>query len=395
MGRVRIVTCAAGLAVGLAASGAWAQTPASTVFTYQGQLKQAGVPLDDTADFQFSLWDAAGSGDPPKGGNQIRSTVDVNAVNVVNGLFTAELDFGVGAFDGRARWLQIAVRSPSGAGDFTTLAPRQALTAAPYAIATVEPSPPAAPSYAGGLLGYSEFRKCMPPDEGSGSLCDTVVALSIGLVEGSTVWVEVGDTNMQETEFLRMDITKLPRAGSPATGSYDVEISVVEGSDTLTFSVAPDHPVYSSWNNADPPTALWISARLISDGLLRIIVPASPNFTNVVKYLVSQSQGIIFDAHVEPYEPASRVVQLQTQIWHIGQHSPNYLVTVTDCAPNVAPVVAQWIALAPAGVATLSFDVRSSEPFVGGETCTVKIMSDDGYLYDEELVTFPPPTPKP
>ena len=68
MNRVRIVTCAAGLAVGLAASGVWAQAPQRTAFTYQGQLKQAGVPLNGTADFEFSLWDDAGSGDPPTGG---------------------------------------------------------------------------------------------------------------------------------------------------------------------------------------------------------------------------------------------------------------------------------------------------------------------------------------
>ncbi len=393
MKRIRIVTRAVGLAVGLATSATWAETPLSTAFNYQGQLKQGGVPLNATADFEFSLWDAAGSGEPPTGGNQVRSTVNVTAVNVTNGLFSAELDFGVGAFDGSARWLQIAVRSPAGGGAFTTLAPRQALSAVPYAIATVEPSPPAAPSYAGGLLGYTEFQKCVPPDQTSGNPCDRQVALSIGLVEGSRVLVEVGDTNMQSNEFLRMDISKLPRAGSPATGSYNVEISAVEGSNTLTFSVAPDHPVYASWNNADPPTPIFIGARLISDHLLRIIVPAGTNFPTVVKYLMSGSPAIIFDAHVEPYEPASRVVQLQTQILDIGQHSANYLVTVTDCAPNVAPVVAQWTTLDPVELATLSFDVRSSEPFVGGETCTVKMLSDDGRLYWEELVVFPPPTP--
>ena len=55
---------------------------------------------------------------------------------VTNGLFTVTLDFGTAAFQGDARWLQIAVR-PTGGGSYTTLAPRQALTATPYAMSLV------------------------------------------------------------------------------------------------------------------------------------------------------------------------------------------------------------------------------------------------------------------
>src|SRR5439155_90756 len=56
-----------------------------------------------------------------------------SATGVSNGLFTATLDFGAGVFSGPARWLEIAVRT-NGAGSFTVLTPRQALTATPYAI---------------------------------------------------------------------------------------------------------------------------------------------------------------------------------------------------------------------------------------------------------------------
>ncbi len=99
-----------------------------TAFTYQGQLKKDGSPLNGNCDFQFGLWNAA------TGGTQIGTTQTKTNVPVSNGLFTiSDLDFGSGAFNGDARWLAIAVRFPAGSGGYTSLSPRQALTPAPYA----------------------------------------------------------------------------------------------------------------------------------------------------------------------------------------------------------------------------------------------------------------------
>jgi hypothetical protein len=50
-----------------------------TSFTYQGQLVYNSAPVNDTCDFTFSLWDEAGSGDPPTGGNQINSEVPLSS----------------------------------------------------------------------------------------------------------------------------------------------------------------------------------------------------------------------------------------------------------------------------------------------------------------------------
>ena len=117
----------------LMSAAAGAQTQLGTAFTYQGQLKETGTPLNGTADFQFRLWDAL------SGGNQVGATVPVSAVNVTAGLFTVTLDFGAAAFNGDARWLGIAVRAPAGGGSFTTLSPRQPSTAAPYALFSAAP----------------------------------------------------------------------------------------------------------------------------------------------------------------------------------------------------------------------------------------------------------------
>jgi len=103
------------------------QAALGTAFTYQGQLKQGGNPVNANCDFQFSLWNAS------SGGTQVGTTQTKSNVSVSNGLFTTSLDFG-SVFTGDALWLAVAVRCPAGSGMYTNLSPRQALTAAPYAL---------------------------------------------------------------------------------------------------------------------------------------------------------------------------------------------------------------------------------------------------------------------
>jgi len=98
-----------------------------TAFTYQGQLKEGGVPITGTAGLGFTLWDAA------SGGTQIGS-VSFRSVEVENGLFVVELNFDSTVFDGTAYWLEIAVRFPADEISWTTLTPRQPVTPTPYAL---------------------------------------------------------------------------------------------------------------------------------------------------------------------------------------------------------------------------------------------------------------------
>lgn len=100
----------------------------SSTFTYQGQLSANGVAATGLFDARFTLYDAANAG------NQVGSVVTVAPLGVTNGLFTAELTYGASAFDGNARWLEIGVRPNGSVSNYTVLAPRQALTATPYAV---------------------------------------------------------------------------------------------------------------------------------------------------------------------------------------------------------------------------------------------------------------------
>jgi hypothetical protein len=127
-----LVLLPAGSAMGQG-EGPAASAVLGTGFTYQGELMDSGGrPISSSCDFRFGLWDAAG------GGTQVGAASTVPAVPVTEGLFTALVnaggEFGANAFVGQARWLQVAVRCPAGSGSYTALAPRQPLTAAPYAL---------------------------------------------------------------------------------------------------------------------------------------------------------------------------------------------------------------------------------------------------------------------
>jgi hypothetical protein len=98
-------------------------------FTYQGKLADSGSPANTSYDMQFKLFDTATVG----GGSQQGGTLTLAAVQVTDGIFTVQLDFGAGAFTGADRFLEIAVK-PAGGPAFTTLAPRQQVSSTPYAI---------------------------------------------------------------------------------------------------------------------------------------------------------------------------------------------------------------------------------------------------------------------
>ena len=102
-------------------------TPVGGGFTYQGRLTSSGSPANGQYDLRFTLYDAL------TGGTQVGSSLTHSNQTVSDGLFTVTLDFGAGAFQGSARWIEIAVRT-AGGPSFTALSPRQALTAAPYAV---------------------------------------------------------------------------------------------------------------------------------------------------------------------------------------------------------------------------------------------------------------------
>src|SRR5271157_3948727 len=91
-----------------------------SAFLYQGLLSGNGTNVTGLFDFRFALYDAA------TGGTLLAGPVTNTAVPVAKGLFSTSVDFDAGAFTGADVWLDLAV-SINGAGQFTSLTPRQPL----------------------------------------------------------------------------------------------------------------------------------------------------------------------------------------------------------------------------------------------------------------------------
>ncbi len=108
------------------AASAWAD-PLGSGITYQGQLVDGGSPANGSFDFQFALYTSA------KDGVAV-DTLDVPDLAVSGGLVNATLDFTDVPYSGQALWIEVRVRPGASTDSFTTLTPRQALSAAPYAL---------------------------------------------------------------------------------------------------------------------------------------------------------------------------------------------------------------------------------------------------------------------
>jgi hypothetical protein len=106
-------------------------TPVGSAFTYQGELKQAGELANGPFDFLFILWDEQTDG------VSVGGPLELGDVNVQDGVFTVDLDFGTEAFTREQQiqiWLDIRVRDGQSDGEYSLLEPRQKLSMNPYGV---------------------------------------------------------------------------------------------------------------------------------------------------------------------------------------------------------------------------------------------------------------------
>jgi len=122
--------------------------PMTTAFTYQGRLVDSNNVADGEYDMQFKLFDLNST--DPNFCTQQGSTIDINELDVIDGYFTVELDFGIEVFIDEERWLEIGIRPGelSDPCEYTILSPRQELTPTPFSLYAKS-----AGSIAGGITG--------------------------------------------------------------------------------------------------------------------------------------------------------------------------------------------------------------------------------------------------
>jgi hypothetical protein len=391
------------LALALTNAPALAQLPPTTAFTYQGELMMLGEPLSGTADLEFSLWNHPSNplseiicNDPMQVCPRVGIPLRLEAVPVNEGQFSVHLDFGPAVFGAEARWLEIAVRSPHDPGDtaaMTILSPRQAITAPPHA------GPAASPvrrhETVPGLVGSAVGEDCLVNELGFN--CKERNFLTIALLDGVITAFEIdtsrtiqqGGEPVTIMETVEVEFEKHHGSGV-ASGTYRVEArakmldpqGVVHNHEfTLTF----DDPVYSI---DQPGYGFRFVAQLINEDMVRLVFK---DYFENLKFIESESLGIIKYADFIPYQATDRLLPLAVTIQNYGDLKAPYLVTVTECPPNVAPVAPQYSTLEPAEEVTLEFVLRSQEPFTAGETCKATLKASTGRLYDVLQVSIPQP----
>ena len=104
-------------------------TAQTSAFTYQGRLTDNNGLCNGHYDLTFQLFDASASG------NQVGITVTNANQTLTSGLFSGVLNFGVGAFTGADRWLQIGVRTNGSGGGFRN--PQPAPNADPFTLCSL------------------------------------------------------------------------------------------------------------------------------------------------------------------------------------------------------------------------------------------------------------------
>jgi len=114
------------LLLSLMFTGAIAGSSTST-FTFQGRLDESGEVANGVFDFEFEPFDAIVDG------HSLGFPQVVEDVVVQNGILTVMLDFGDALFDGGPVFLEVRAKADADTV-FTSLFPRQSITATPYAI---------------------------------------------------------------------------------------------------------------------------------------------------------------------------------------------------------------------------------------------------------------------
>lgn len=233
-----------------------------TAFTYQGRLNDGGTLASGTYDLRFTLYDEAGGG--VQRGGPLTNAVAVSG----DGLFTVTLDFGADVFNGAPRWLEIGVRT-HGAGAFSTLAPRQAITPSPYAIMAGRVSGPVAAAQLTGIIppsnigGGSITSASLAPGAAAANLQASGQA---GVASGGIVLSATENPALVNAGYVRIDVMQAgnswqqrnPGGGVPAPVARHDHSAVWTGTELIIWGGIAGGSYLNDGVRYNPTHNLWI-----------------------------------------------------------------------------------------------------------------------------------------
>lgn len=198
-------------------------------FNYQGKLSDGSLPAVGTYQMQFALFDAS------TGNTQIGSTITKNSVTVSSGIFSVQLDFGVSAFPGDARYLEIAVKKTS-ESSYTTLSPRQPIESVPYAARALSAATAETSTNAANAATAADFTGNLSGDV-SGTQNATVVN-TVGGVSSSNIATSVGAVNAATSNNTADTLVKRDVSGNFTAGTITANLNGNAATSTSSSSVA-------------------------------------------------------------------------------------------------------------------------------------------------------------
>ncbi len=238
--------------------------PLGSAFTYQGQLSVSGVPANGDYDFQFSLCTAA------TGNTCASPPITKPGIGIVAGLINTPVDFTDVPYNGAALWVELAIR-PAGTGSYTTLAPRQSLTAVPYALFALHGNPgPTGPTGPQGPIGLTGAIGPAGPTGDSGASGTTGATGAMGPqgVQGPAGFVTLPYSGTAATTAAALQVQN-------SSGPAITAIGTATGIAGAAFQ-ASGSGIGAVITNTSTDTALLLGNNVAGSGgdLIRAFVPA-------------------------------------------------------------------------------------------------------------------------
>jgi len=266
--------------------------PVGTAFTYQGQLKQDGVPANGRFDFRFSL-------QTTQFGVVLPAPQCRRGVTVVNGLFTTDVEFPAGTFVGPPFSLQVHVKTfnpneifdctPNTFDPFTAVGPPQPIQPTPYALHALSAPPGSSLDAPDG----SPIDALVVDAEGNVGI-GTLVPISKLQVAGDirsdgTIGIQARNpNNVSANAFLGWlnDIARIRIGGNGTGAANGLDIQTTSDRSLLRLT----HDGLVGINTASPQTELHV----FDDGAARIRVESATGQAGISFLSDSTVENVIY-----------------------------------------------------------------------------------------------------